>query len=183
VKSRYDMIIGRDLLEQLPLDIKFSDSTLSWQDVTVPMKKVDELDALNINSIVEECYESVLTGKITRRTLEILDAKYKNADLHAITSECKYLSKEERAALLKLLLRYEDLFDGMLGTWNGPEIELKVKKDAKPYFAKPYPVPQIHERTLKVEIDRLVKLGGLKWTRVWYEVAAPTFIIPKRDGL
>jgi predicted aspartyl protease len=39
VKSRHDMIIGRDLLEQLPLDIKFSDSTLSWQNVMVPMKK------------------------------------------------------------------------------------------------------------------------------------------------
>jgi hypothetical protein len=42
VKSRYYMIIGRDLLEQLPLDIKFSDQSLSWQEVTIPMKTTDE---------------------------------------------------------------------------------------------------------------------------------------------
>jgi hypothetical protein len=36
------MIIGRDLLEQLPLDIKFSDQSLSWQEVTIPMKTTDE---------------------------------------------------------------------------------------------------------------------------------------------
>jgi hypothetical protein len=44
VKSCYDMIIGRDLLEQLPVDIKFFDQTLSWQEVSIPMKAVDELD-------------------------------------------------------------------------------------------------------------------------------------------
>ena len=43
-KNRYDVILGRDLLEQLPLDIKFSDRTMSWQEATIPMKKADELD-------------------------------------------------------------------------------------------------------------------------------------------
>jgi hypothetical protein len=42
-------------------------------------------------------------------------------------------------------------------------------------------VPHVHEKTLKVEIDRLVGLGVLKWTRA-DEWAAPTFIIPKKDG-
>jgi hypothetical protein len=60
VKSRYNMIIGRDLLEQLPLDIKFSNQTLSWQDVSIPMKTMDELlDKQNMNEIIEQCYESV----------------------------------------------------------------------------------------------------------------------------
>jgi hypothetical protein len=181
IKSRYDMIIGRDLLEQLPLDIKFSDHTLSWQERSIPMKLMDELNSKNINTIVEECYESILTGEMTRRTMEILDAKYEKANLQLITSQCTYLPKEERTALLKLLLRYEDLFDGTLGTWNGPEIKMKLMKDAKPYFARPFPVPQIHEKTLKIEIDRLVKLGVLKWTKA-NEWAAPTFIIPKKDG-
>jgi hypothetical protein len=34
-KNHYDMILGRDLLEQLPLDIKFSDRTMSWQEATI----------------------------------------------------------------------------------------------------------------------------------------------------
>jgi hypothetical protein len=147
VKSRYDMIIGRDLLKQLPLDIKFSDHTLSWQERSIPMKLKDELDSKNINTIVKECYESILTGEMTHRTMESIDAKYEKANLQLITSRCTYLPKEERTALLKLLLRYEDLFDGTLGTWNGPKIKMKLMKDAKPYFARPFPVPQIHEKT------------------------------------
>ena len=95
------MIIGRDLLEQLPLDIKFSDHTLLWQEVTIPMKNTDELTKKNINEIVEQCYESVHLGKITQRTIEILDAKYEKVDLSIIVSKCTYLTKEEKAALLK----------------------------------------------------------------------------------
>jgi hypothetical protein len=60
-------------------------------------------------------------------------------------------------------------------------MDLKVAKDAIPYFAKPFPVPQIHEKTSKIEIDRLVKLSVLKWTKA-QDWAAPTFIIPKKDG-
>jgi hypothetical protein len=168
-------------LEQLSIDIRFSDQTLSWQEVIFPMKTVDELDQQNINEIVEQCYELVHLNDLTRRTMEILDVKYKKADLNAVVSKCTHISIKERTALLKLLLRYEDLFDGTLGTWNGPEIDLKVTKDAVPYFAKPFPVTQIHERTLKIEIDRLVKLGVLKWTKA-RDWAAPTFIIPKKDG-
>jgi hypothetical protein len=106
--------------------------------------------AQNINGIIEQCYESVYFNKLTRRRL---DVKYKKADLNTSMSKCTYLSKKERTALHKLLLCCEDLFDGTLETWNGPEIDLKVAKDAIPYFARPFPVPQIHERTLKIEIN------------------------------
>jgi hypothetical protein len=132
VKNRYHMIIGRDLLEQLPSDIKFSDQTLTWQEVTIPMKMVDELDTQNTNEIVEQCYETGHINDVTRRTMQILDASYEKADLSDIISKCTYLSKEERTALLKLLLRYEGLFDGTLGAWNGPEMAFK------PYFARPF---------------------------------------------
>jgi hypothetical protein len=181
VKSCYDLILGCDLLEQLPLDIKFSDQTITWQEVTVPMKKIDQQDNQNINEIVEKCYESVHLGKTTRRAMEILDAKYEKANLSNTLSRCTYLSKEEQNSLLKLLLHYEDLFDGTLGIWNGPEVELKIDKNAIPYFGRPFPVPQIHEKTLKVEIDRLVERGVLKWTKA-NDWAASTFIIPKNDG-
>jgi hypothetical protein len=104
-KNRCHMIIGRDLSEQLPLDIKFSDQTLPWQEVTIPMKMVDELDTQNINEIVEPCYETGHINDVTRRTMQILDASYEKADLSDIISKCTYLSKKVRTALLKLLLR------------------------------------------------------------------------------
>ncbi len=53
------------------------------------MKTTEELDKQNINEIVEQCYESTCLNKITQRAMEILDAKYKKADLQAIVSNCK----------------------------------------------------------------------------------------------
>ena len=47
--------------------------------------------------------------------------------------------------------------------------------------ARPFPIPKIHERTLKVELDRLIKLGVLKQINA-SEWAAPTFIISKKDA-
>ena len=34
----YDMIIGRDLLNQLNINIRFSDGTIKWEDQVVPIK-------------------------------------------------------------------------------------------------------------------------------------------------
>jgi hypothetical protein len=118
---------------------------------------------------------------VTRRTVQMLDASYEKADLSDITSKCTHLSKEERTAPLKLLLQCEDLFDGTPGTWKGPEKAFKTCKDGVPHFARPFPVPQTHERTLKVEINRLVELGVLEWTAA-NEWAAPPFVVPRKNG-
>jgi hypothetical protein len=106
------------------------------------MKNMDELDDENVDDdeIVEQCYETGHLGEVTRRTMEIQDVSYEKANLHAIASKCTCLPKEVRSALLKLLLLHEDLFDGTLGTWNGPETHLKLRKDAMPHFARSFPV-------------------------------------------
>jgi hypothetical protein len=56
-----------------------------------------------------------------------------------------------------------------------------MKTDTEPYHGRPFPVPKIHELTLKKELGRLEKLGILKKVNrsQW---GAPTFIIPKKDG-
>ena len=73
------------------------------------------------------------------------------------------------------------MFDGTLGTYNGSEYTIEIREGARPYHAKPFPIPRIHEETLKKEVERLVKIGVLKRINnsQW---AAPTFIIPKKNG-
>jgi hypothetical protein len=67
-KSRYDMILGRNLSEQLPLDVKLSDDgTATWQAVTISVKIVDESDDQNVNEIVEQCHE---TGHLAKQLEE-----------------------------------------------------------------------------------------------------------------
>jgi hypothetical protein len=56
-----------------------------------------------------------------------------------------------------------------------------LKADVTPYHARAFPIPKVHEATLKLEAQRLCDLGVLKKANC-SEWAAPTFIIPKKDG-
>jgi hypothetical protein len=90
---------------------------------------------------------------------EILEAKYVPAGLEQICSSCTHLQIEQQKKLLDLLQKYEDLFDGSLGKWNGTEVNIELKEGATPYHAKAYPIPKCHVETLKMEVQRLVELG------------------------
>ena len=80
-----------------------------------------------------------------------------------------------------LLNKYKTLFDGTLGTWKGSKVALDLKENTTPYHAKAFPIPRVHIETLKNEVYRLCKLGVLKQVNC-FQWAAPTFIIPKKDG-
>ena len=43
------------------------------------------------------------------------------------------------------------------GKWKDEPVNIELKPDAKPYFARPYSIPKVHEETMKQEVDRLVK--------------------------
>jgi hypothetical protein len=55
----------------------------------------------------------------------IIESKYTPADLSMIVEECTHLEQAERRQLLHLLQKYEDLFDGSLGTWKTDPIQLE----------------------------------------------------------
>ena len=91
------------------------------------------------------------------------------------------LNPEEQQKLKNLLEKYRPLFDGTLEKWKGTQVELKLNEGAIPYHARAFPVPRCHIETLKMEVQRLCELGVLKKVNrsQW---AAPTFVIPKKDG-
>ena len=91
------------------------------------------------------------------------------------------MTSAERDKLKNLLSKYKELFDGTLGHWKGQEYDVELRDDATPYHARAYPVPKAYEQTLKMEVERLCKAGVLKKVN-HSEWAAPTFIIPKKDG-
>ena len=81
--------------------------------------------------------------------------------------------------LLQLLKAYEDLFDGTLGLWTGKPYNIKLKDDVNSYHGRPYKVPHAYEDKLRVEVQRLCKIGVLKKVND-SEWGAPCFIIPKK---
>ncbi len=72
----------------------------------------------------------------SQQIVKILDAKYKKADLNAVvTDNCKHLSVPNQETLLKLLTKFEDLFDGIFCDWDTEPFPLKLKEGAKHIMA------------------------------------------------
>ena len=90
--------------------------------------------------------------------ITILDTKHKKADFQNIVEkQCTYLTHGERSALLSLLIKLEELFDGTLSNWKTSHVHLslKLKDGFMPYHGKVYPVPTIHRGTLYIQVKRL----------------------------
>ena len=64
--------------------------------------------------------------------------------------------------LNKILIDYQDLFDGTLGCYTGIPIDLEIEEGVKPIFVKPQPMPFAFKNAVDEEIDRLIKLGMLE---------------------
>ena len=174
--TQYDMIIGRDLLSELGIDLEFSTNQIRWDEAVLPFR--DSASTVNDVFIVND---NASVTQATTRIQRILDAKYEPADLTKIVNACSHLDENEKKALRDCLVEHEELFDGTLGKWTGDPFHIHLKEDVTPYHARPYPVPQIHEQTLKAKIARLCEIGVLKRVNR-SEWASPSFIIPKKGG-
>ena len=76
-----------------------------------------------------------------------------------MTEQCQKLNPSEREIPLNILNKFEDLFDGTLGTWNTAQVDLKLKDDAKPVVSRPYTVLRVHKAMFRKEVKIIVKLG------------------------
>lgn len=90
------------------------------------------------------------------------------------------MDAKQRGELLTVLKEHEAAFTGTRGKWNGKEMDLELKDDAKPYYGKPYQIPQAYRELVRQEVDRLEKEGVLSKVKS-SERAAPCFVIPKKD--
>ena len=115
------------------------------------------------------------------RFRDVLDSKYQPADLVKVAEQCDNLTSEQQQQLTQLLQKHEPLFDGSLGKMKSEPYDIQLKENAKPYHAKPFPIPHAHEAKLRAEVQRLCDIGVL--TKVNdSEWGAPTWVIPKKDG-
>ena len=84
----YDMIIGRDLLTELGIDILFSTKSVQLQHVTIPMK--DRHCTTEDSFFVQE---PLRIEEEMERLRGILDCKYQPADLRQVTQSCQNLNR------------------------------------------------------------------------------------------
>jgi len=171
-------------MQELGIDILNSSLTLRWDGIEIPMRDFGELrkpvNAMD-SFLMDLDKPSDSAGAMQKRVTRILDAKYEKADLAQLCKKQNHLTKVEQHMLHLLLSKYEHLFDGTLGEWRGTGVSFELRPDAKPYHAKPYPIPHVHEKAMRTECERLVMLGVLEECQE-SEWAAPTFIIPKKNN-
>ena len=117
---------------------------------------------------------------MSHSTLKTMWRRDLESHLYKVIASYNHLTLGEQKELLQLLQAYASLFDGTLGTWKGSAYDIELKPDAAPYHARAYNIPKSVEKTTKIEVDRLCRIGVLKRVNR-SEWAAPTFVIPKKD--
>lgn len=181
--SIYDMVLGREFLQEFGLNIRFSGCDVEFEGATVPMRNRDTLQE-HLPHLTDlatyESFESEATQALVSRMTRIVASKHEKADLVKVVDESSNLNQTQKNLLLKTLQEFKMLFDGKLGAWNMKPIKLKLSsKEHTPYHARPYTIPRIYEETVKNEINQLLERGVLKRVNrsQW---AAPTFIVAKK---
>jgi hypothetical protein len=112
---------------------------------------------------------------------EILDAKYEKTDVAEVVKGLTHLNAHQKADLLRVLQENNKMFDGTLGVYPHKKVHINIDPNAKPVHSRPYPVPWIHLKTFKKELDPLDRIGVLA-AQQESEWVSSSFIIPKKDS-
>ena len=144
------MIIGRDLLKALSMQLDFEKGVTVWDGISVPMRDFrDEGKSNEYNLIYTDIPESEAVNSLNERTNRILDAKYEKANIEEYVQECTDLDDLQKHLLKELLYKYEPLFDGTLGKWKMKPVSLRLKPNSKLGSSRPFLVSHYHLETLK----------------------------------
>ena len=96
----YDMIIGRDLMEFLGIDVRFSTRTIEWENHSMPFKAakatVEEDYHVEESMILSEKFD-IMAADNASKVKDILDAKYTAADLGEIGTKAAIRRRKERS--------------------------------------------------------------------------------------
>jgi len=157
--NRYDMILGRDCLEAMGLDILFSRNEIRWDDYSVPLRpsRLTAEEQENHNDYLKEIThlteEPEFVQLAQSRATTILDSDYKKTEIPELLRDIKHLDRRQKQNLRALLTKFEDLFDGTLGDFQ-VEADFELQEGARPSAQHPYPVAQAHYKPLRKEIER-----------------------------
>jgi hypothetical protein len=152
-------------------------------DCSIPLCPPGGLDSNKFNAMEDMFHiqvEDELFGKDCFAT-EILDAKYERTDVVEVVKGITHLNTHQKADLLWVLQENNKMFNGTLGVYPHKKVHIDIDLNAKSVHSRPHPVPQIHLKTFKMELDHLVRIGVLA-SQQESEWASPSLIIPKKDG-
>jgi hypothetical protein len=176
------MIMGMDLMTSIGITVDCEQICIRWGGTEIPLKT---RNTLNNDEILHMLYHAAnlpdILQEAEKRQHRILDADCRKVEVDQFVEELKHLTMDENQILGKTLKKFPTLFGGGLGMLNIKPVKLELIDGAKPYHARPFPVPQSLEATTKKEMKRLTYIDVFKRSSDsgW---AAPTFIQAKKTG-
>ena len=111
----------------------------------------------------------------------LMDAKYEKTSPQEVASRQHHLSENQQLKLQQALEKVNVLFDGSLGHYPHRKVHLDLVEGTEPVHSKPYAIPRTHDEAFRKELQHLVEIGVLRPCGPT-EWAAPTFLVPKKDG-
>eukprot|EP00957_Ditylum_brightwellii_P081441 6195181-Ditylum_brightwellii.AAC.1 len=121
------MILGRDLLQELGIDLNFKENSISWGDYQADIKDADI-------TLAKHIAEEEATTAAAIEIAKILDVKYQKIDLCTdIVEAWDALDAKEKKKLFHVLKKHEELFNDTLGTWKNFQYDIELQEGVKPY--------------------------------------------------
>ena len=85
------MIIGRDLIRSLGIDIHGVNMTIHWNDATIPLRDIDS----TAKDVFVLSQHNATFNAETKRMKRILDTKYYKAHIKTIAESSTHLDPQE----------------------------------------------------------------------------------------
>ena len=108
---KYDMIIGRELMHSLGVNLLFDTAEISWDNANFHIQPPESLKGDWVDTLEREILfaHDPETTDATRIQV-IIESKYCPADLKKIEEECQHLSSKEQGQVLTLLQKKLKIF-------------------------------------------------------------------------
>ena len=186
---RYDVILGRDVLDVMGAMIDFKANTISWMGREIPMKSTRDLSSSHINQVEllhnqfssEENEDYDIFAELYADDVVIMDRKYQAVTPDEVVRQLPHLNTQQKSKLKMVFEKYKTVFDGTLGKHPTAKIDIQLVPGAKPIYQNPYPVLFKRKPLFDRELSNMIadgvftKIGESEW-------GFPSFIIPKKDG-
>ena len=138
--SRYDMIIGNDILHDLGIDLMFSKERIRWGNPnnpfdydSIPMKIIGTLsDEITCSMIYDLHTITLILQQQEDRQRRILDADYSKVDIDDMVNGLD-IAKASKAKLKQTLNKFPTLFGGGLGLLNIRPVDIELQPGSKPH--------------------------------------------------
>lgn len=162
--------------------MKFYPPEIIGEIEMIQLVDIDQMDCYNVrksdNTDIEFMYQAHHIDHHDDDDLTKYEEKISNK------IDIKNIPPSIKTEYMQLMKRYDHIFD-----WNNDKIgnidimehTIKLKKDAKPKRVRPYRLSPLETKSLKAELDKLLKLGIIE-KGGYSEWSSPIIMLKKKDG-